>query len=139
MSVVLPMSTAKSQQASLNKYIKLDLTKSVEDILKIFLTFIDFTRMRPAYLHTFLGLVNNEVSAIRDEKPKLDSANRVLLAAHAFALEKGVDYENASIISTDGADAPRTHDWRGAIGGSSMSDDGPESGVRRLPHKGNRG
>jgi hypothetical protein len=132
------MSTADSQQASFNEYFKLELKKSANDVSKPIFNHNYFTRVRPAYLHIFLGLVNDEVSAIRDEKPKLDSADRVLLAAHAVAVEKGEDDEHASITSVDGANAPLTDDWRGAKTSSSTSDDAtalPESGgsSRRQP------
>ena len=82
---------------------------------------IDFTRVRPGYLHIFLGLVNDEVSSIRDGMLQLDAADPVLLEAHAAAVEKGEDEEHVSTSSVDGADAPLADDWRGAMTSSSRT------------------
>ena len=102
-AMVLPMRTAETQLAALNKYIQLGSKKPVNGVSKAMLTDMDFNRVHPAYLHLSLGLVNDEVNAIRDEMLKLDSADPVLIAAHEAALEKAEDEERVLIAHIDGA------------------------------------
>jgi|APCry1669190288_1035285.scaffolds.fasta_scaffold05848_2 hypothetical protein len=85
------MRTAESQQASLDGHIEHGSESYLSDVSIPMCIDIDFTRVRPAILHIFLGLVNDEVSDIRDEMPKLDPADPVLITAHATAVEKGED------------------------------------------------
>ena len=104
------MRAAESQQASLDEYIELGQTKPLSGVSKPMFIDMDFNRVRPPLLHVILGLVNNEVSAIRDEMPKLDPAGLVLNSAHAAAIEKGGDEQHVSIASVVGDDEPLVND-----------------------------
>lgn len=104
------MRAAESQQASLNEYIELGPTKPLSGASKPMFIDMDFTRVHPPVLHILLGLVNDEVNAIRDEMPKLDPAGPVLISAHAAAVENGGDEEHVSNASVGGDDEPLVND-----------------------------
>lgn len=70
-----------------------DAKKPVNGDSKPMFGFMDFTRVYPPSLHISLGLVNEEVSAIRAEMLKFDSADPVSIAAHAAAVQKCEDEE----------------------------------------------
>ena len=109
-SEVLPIRATKSQQASLDEYIEVGPTRHLSGVSEPMFIEMDITRWHPPYLHIFLGLVNDEVSAIRDEMPKLDPAGPLLISADAAGVQKGGDEKHVSNASVGGDDEPLVND-----------------------------